>query len=89
MVASSAARFFVQLIDLSLDTLGFFALLPDFVPIRALASGSGVDDLDHVFTWVLILFTLPRSIGFEIVEEGPGVPSDISEVHRLTTLCQE
>jgi hypothetical protein len=89
VVASSATRFFVQLVDLSLDALGFFALLPDLVPVGTLSSRSGVDDLEHEFGWVLLIVTLSGSIIFEVFKKCTTVLADVSEIHRLTALCQE
>ena len=73
VVASSAARFLVQLVDLRLNGFSLFTLLPYIVPIRALSRRSGVDDLEHEFSWVLVIFTVPTSILLEVFEKCPRV----------------
>jgi len=73
VVASSAARFFVQLVDLSLNGFGLFTLLPDIMPIRALSRRSGIDDLEHEFGRVLFISAGTGAIGFEVVEKCPRV----------------
>jgi hypothetical protein len=67
VVSGSATRLFVQLVNLSLDALGFFALLPDLVPIRALSSRSSVHNLEHILRWVLIIFAVSSVVVLEVI----------------------
>jgi hypothetical protein len=79
----------MQLVDLLLNVLGLVALLPYLMPVRSLSLRSSIDDFEHEFSRVLVVFAVSSSVGLEVVEKCSGVLSNFTKVNSLTTLCQE
>lgn len=80
---------FMNLPQLLIDGLAFFATFPDFMPIRALTTRAFVDNLQHELGWVFFVATFSSSVRFKVVNEGFGVLSNRSEVNRLTSFRKE
>lgn len=89
VLSGSVTRFLVQFVNLSLDALGLFAVLPDFVPVRSLSGRSSVNDLEHEFCRVLFIVTVSSTVVLEVIKQSSGVLADVAKVHSLTTLGQE
>jgi hypothetical protein len=75
--------------DFSLDSEAFLAALPNSVPIFTLGAGSVVDDLEHPFSWVLVITTSSSTLLLKVVKQSTRVLTNVSKVHGLTTTSKE
>lgn len=79
----------MELIDLLLNTLGFFARFPDVEPVLTVVVLASVHDLQHVLSRVLIFTTGTCTIVLEVLKKCSGVLAKVAEVDSLTTTGKE
>ena len=80
---------FVDAVDLGLDFRRFVASVPEIEPAVARWVDARVDNLDHVFSRVLVVLARSRAVAFKVVEEGSRVVANRSEIYRFTTAGEE
>jgi hypothetical protein len=76
-------------LELSPDLLAFVALLPHVEPVLALVVLTSIDNAQHVFSRVLLIRALTRTIGLKVLEHCARIVSDRTKVHSLTTSGEE
>jgi hypothetical protein len=79
----------MQVLNIALNFLCIFAVLPDVMPFFSLLVLPGVDDLEHILGWVLIFTALARSLVLEVVQQGLGILTNVTEVDSLATFGEE
>lgn len=75
----------MELLDLLLDLAILFAVVPGLDPVMVLTT----NDLEHVFSGVLVVVALAGAVALEVAEKSAGLFTDVAEVDGLATFAEE
>src|SRR2546423_13177258 len=80
----------VDAVKLSLDFLALLAVLPHLRPVAVgFAMRACTNDLEHVLCRIFLITAPACACAFEIVEQSPGIVSNITKVDRPATFGQK